>query len=146
MVAYEKIPVAIVTQEEVLAPFFECSEKDLISLKRMGVIDDDKLYEISIDLLSTTFACNFYDRISEFYSNSKVQVRDILTGASALWESQDHIGLYYYVILHCGLMGYCIPRDFLLITRRKDAFTEYLRVFAQELEKILEEGLATSFA
>ena len=140
MMLNDIVPYAVVAHDGVFAPFMECERTDSDRLKRMGVIDDEEsAYDVTVTVLASTFASNFYDRLMKFSEDCGDYVVSVFAGISNIFVDGETMGLYYFILLNCGLMDFPPPRELMTIARREDILCEYLQIFTETLIQAARE-------
>ena len=106
----------------------------------MGVIDrDGNVNSNVLAVLAKTFAYNFYDELSDSYNSGADNIPTTIQGVFDLLTNAEIKGLYYFVVLSCGMINYEPPLELYWIACHEDALTDYLQIFAETLLGLVSE-------
>ena len=128
-------PMAIVFEDELQAPFAGNEDDSTKRLSRMGVMDDnDNICESSIAVLAATFASNFIDRVLEYCEYETETLDSFIAASKKLFDEKEITGLYFYVVLCCGMVEYPVPKEVICMARRHDVLLAYLQKFINSMQ------------
>jgi len=140
MSIYGVTPMATVYEDEIHAPFLNHDDESAERLMRMGITDErGDLREETVEILAAAFTVNFIDRIFEYCQDENETFNVIRASAKKLWGHKEYTGLYYYILLSCGMIEYPPPKELLWIVRNEDALRVYLQKFIETMETYTEE-------
>ena len=133
-------PMSIVYEDEIQAPFAGTKDDAAEKLFKMGVIDEKtKINADALTVLANTFASNFADKVLEYCNNETEALEFFVDAARRLWNLKEITGLYYYLLLCCGMVEYSVPKEIICIARRSDALYAYMQKFIGAMQSYVTE-------